>query len=87
VSAKAMKMNKTISQLLYPNRRTFFERIAISLSSQPMIRLAPAPLPGGKRRLGSRNLRRAVPLEKLSTAQRTMKARLRTNEVDPKSRN
>jgi len=77
----------TISHIFYPNRRAFFERIAMSLASQPMIKFAPAPLPGEQRRLGLRNLRKAVALEKLSTAQRSMKARLRTNEVDSKSLN
>ena len=73
------QMNKTISQMFYPNRRAFFERIATSLSLQPMIKIGPAPLPGGQP--GSRNLRKAVRLEKLSTAQRTMKALIRISQV------
>lgn len=77
-----MIMSRTISQILYPDRRAFFERIAASLSSQPMIKIGLAPLPSGHRRLGPRNLRKAVPLEKLSTAQRSMKTLLRTNQVN-----
>ena len=80
-------MNRTISQLFYPNRRAFFERIATGLLSQPIIELAPAPPPSGQRRVGSRNLRKAVPLEKLSTAQRSMKALFRTSRVNSKSLN
>ena len=79
------QMNRTISQIFYPNRRAFFERITMSLSSQPMTKLRPAPLPGGHRRLGSRNLRKAVPLERLSTAQRTMKALIRISQVKSES--
>jgi hypothetical protein len=67
-------MNATISQMFYANRQAFFEKLALSLSLHPAIKIGPAPLPSGERRLGSRNLRKAVPTETLSTAQRSMKA-------------
>ena len=57
-------MHTTIGQIAYPNRQAFFEKLALHL---------PAPLPSGKRRLGSRNIWQAVPTETLSTAQRSMK--------------
>jgi hypothetical protein len=68
-------MSATISQLFYPNWRTFFERLALTLLQQPAIKIGPAPLPAGTRRFGSQMLRKAVPTETLSTAQRSMKAR------------
>jgi len=71
-------MNATISQISYPNRQAFFEKLALSLSSQPTIKIGPAPLPGGGHRAGLRNLRKAVPTETLSTAQRSMKANRRS---------
>ena len=67
-------MNATINQISYPDRQAFFEKLALSLSSQPAIKIGPAPLPSGKHRAGLRNLRKAVPTETLSTAQRSMKA-------------
>jgi len=67
-------MNTTISQISYPGRQAFFEKLALSLSPQPAIKIGPAPLFSGGRRLGSRNMRKAVPTEMLSTAQRSMKA-------------
>jgi len=66
-------MHTTISQMLYPDRQAFFEKLALSLPPQPAIKIGPAPLPGGERRAGLRNLRSAVPTETLSTAQRSMK--------------
>jgi hypothetical protein len=66
-------MHTTISQMLYPDRQAFFEKLALSLPPQPAIKIGPAPLPGGEHRAGLRNLRSAVPTETLSTAQRSMK--------------
>jgi hypothetical protein len=66
-------MHITIGQIAYPNRQAFFEKLALHLPAQPAIKIGPAPLPSGKRRLGSRNIRQAVPTETLSTAQRSMK--------------
>jgi hypothetical protein len=71
-------MNTTISQISYPNRQAFFEKLALSLSPQPGIKIGPAPLPSGEHRAGLRNLRKAVPTESLSTAQRSMKANRRS---------
>jgi hypothetical protein len=68
------KMNTTISQISYRNRQAFFEKLARNLSLQPAIKMGPAPLPSGRPRAGLRNLRKAVPTEALSTAQRSMKA-------------
>jgi len=68
-------MQSTISQILYPNRQAFFEKLAQSLPPQPAIKIGTAPLPSGERRPGSRNMRRAVPTEALSTVQRSMGAR------------
>ena len=65
-------MYLTISQILYPNRQAFFERLAQSLPLHPAVKIGPAPLPNGKRRPGLWNMRRAVPTERLSTAQRSM---------------
>jgi len=67
-----VSMHSTISQILYPNRQAFFEKLALSLPPQPAIKIGPAPLPSGERRPGLRNLRRAVPAESLSKAQRSM---------------
>jgi hypothetical protein len=61
-------MHTTISQLLYPDRQAFFEKVALSLPPQPAIKIGPAPLPDGEHRAGLRNLRSAVPTETLSTA-------------------
>jgi hypothetical protein len=66
-------MHTTISQMLYPDRQAFFEKLALSLPPQPAIKIGPAPLPGGEHRARLRNLRSAVPAETLSTAQRSMK--------------
>jgi hypothetical protein len=65
-------MHTTIGQIAYPNRRAFFEKLAQNLPAQPAIKIGPAPLPSGGRRLGSRNMRNAVPTEALSTAQRSI---------------
>jgi hypothetical protein len=73
-------MHTTISQMLYPDRQTFFEKVALSLPPQPAIKIGPAPLPGGEYRAGLRNLRSAVPTETLSTAQRSMKAGRRSQK-------
>jgi hypothetical protein len=72
------QMHTTISQMLYPDRQAFFEKLALSLPPQPMIKIGPAPLAGGEHRAGLRNLRNAVPTETLSTAQRSMKASRRS---------
>jgi len=66
-------MHSTISQMFYPDRQAFFERLTMNLSLNPAIKIGPAPLPDGKRRWGSWKLRKAVPTETLSTAQRSMK--------------
>jgi hypothetical protein len=66
-------MHTTISQMLYPDRQAFFEKLALSLPPQPAIKIGPAPLPSGEHRPGSRNMRKAVPAEILSAAQRSMK--------------
>jgi hypothetical protein len=71
-------MQTTISQMLYPDRRAFFEKVALSLPPQPAIKIGPAPLPGGECRAGLWNLRSAVLTETLSTAQRSMKASRRS---------
>jgi len=65
-------MHTTIGQIAYPNRQAFFEKLALNLPAQPAIKIGPAPLPSGERRLGSRNMRKAVPTETLCTAQRSM---------------
>ena len=41
-------MHTTISQMLYPDRQAFFEKLALSLPPQPAIKIGPAPLPGGE---------------------------------------
>lgn len=66
-------MHATISQILYSNRQAFFENLALSLPSQPAIKIGPAPLPSGVRRAGSRNMRKVVPTQTLSTAQTSMR--------------
>jgi hypothetical protein len=68
-----LKMHTTISQMAYPDRQAFFEKLALSLPPQPAIKIGPAPLPSGEHRPGSRNMRKAVPTETLSTSQRSMK--------------
>ena len=70
-------MHPTISQMFYPDRQAFFTKLSLSLSLQPAIKTRPALLPGAERRPGSRNMRKAVPTETLSSAQRSMKARTR----------
>ncbi len=39
------QMQMTISQMFYPNRQIFFEKIAASLSPESVIRIRPAPAP------------------------------------------
>jgi hypothetical protein len=68
-------MHTTISQMLYPERKAFFEKLALSLPPQPAIKIGPAPLPGGEHRAGLRNLRSAVPTETLSMSPRSLKPR------------
>src|SRR5260370_24476711 len=46
-------MHTPISQILSPDRRAFFEKLALSLPPQPAIKIGPAPLPGGKHRAGA----------------------------------
>ena len=70
-------MHPTISQMFYPDRQAFFSKLSMSLSLQPAIKIEPVPLPSGERRPGSRHMRKAVPTETLSIAQRSMKARIR----------
>jgi len=70
-TSRKTKMHTTIGQISYPNRQAFFEKLALNLPAQPAIKIGPAPLPSGER-LGSRNMRKAVPTETLSTAQRSM---------------
>jgi hypothetical protein len=43
-------MHTTISQMLYPDRQAFFEKVALSLPPQPAIKIGPAPFPGGEHR-------------------------------------
>lgn len=43
-------MHSRSSQILYPNRQAFFEKLALSLPPQPAIKIGPAPLPSGDRR-------------------------------------
>ena len=71
------QMHTTISQMFYPDRQAFFVKLSLSLSLQPAIKIGPAPLPSGEHRPGSRNMRKAVPTETLSSAQRSMKARIK----------
>jgi hypothetical protein len=71
-------METTISQILYPDRQAFFERLAANLNSKPTLRFGAGPMPKGSPRLGSRLLRRAVPALRLSTAQRSMRLKHRS---------
>src|SRR6266849_6625505 len=71
-TSRKTKMHTTIGQISYPDRQAFFEKLALNLPAQPAIRIGPAPLPSGGRRLGLRNMRKALPTETLSTAQRSM---------------
>jgi hypothetical protein len=66
------QMHPTISQMLYPNRQAFFEKLALSLPPQPAIKIGPAPMPGGQHKQGLRIMRKALPAQSLSTAQRSM---------------
>jgi hypothetical protein len=79
----SMTMHTTISQILYPNRQAFFEKLALSLPSQPAIKIGLAPLPAGLPRAGSRNMRKAVPTQTLCTAQRGMRGPKRLLRIQP----
>ena len=68
------QMHTSINQMLYPNRQAFFEKLALSLPLQPAIKIGPAPMPSGEHKQGLRNMRKAVPAQRLSTAQRSMEA-------------
>ena len=46
-------MHTTISQMLYPDRQAFFEKLALSLPPQPAIKIGPAPLPDGEHKAGA----------------------------------
>jgi hypothetical protein len=68
------QMHPTISQMLYPNRQAFFEKLALSLPPQPAIKIGPAPMPGGQDKQGLRIMRKPAPAQSLSAAQRSMEA-------------
>jgi len=64
---------QVIDQMLYPDRQAFFfEKLALSLPPQPAIKIGPAPMPSGEHKQGLRVMRKAVPAQRLSTAQRSM---------------
>jgi plastocyanin len=63
-----------ISQSLSPNRPAFFKKLALSLPQQPGFKIGPAPVPSGKSRPGSRNMRKLASTDTLSTAQRSTRA-------------
>jgi hypothetical protein len=56
--------------MLYPDRQAFFEKLALSLPPQPAIKIGLAPMPGGEHKQGLRIVWKAVPAQRLSTAQR-----------------
>jgi hypothetical protein len=58
--------------MLYPDRQAFFEKLALSLPPQPAIKTGPAPMPSAEHKQGLRVMRKAVPAQRLSTAQRSM---------------
>jgi hypothetical protein len=58
--------------MLYADRQAFFEKLALSLPPQPAIKVGPAPMLGGEHKQGLRIVRKAVPAQRLSTAQRSM---------------
>ena len=58
-------------RLLYPDRQTFFEKLALSVPPQPAIKIGPAPMPSGGHKQGLRIVWKAVPAQRLSTAQRS----------------
>jgi len=68
------QMHPTISQMLYPNRQAFFEKLSLSLPPQPAIKIGPAPMPGGQHKQGLRIMRKPAPTQSLSAAQRNMEA-------------
>ena len=67
-------MHTSINQMLYPDRQAFFEKLALSLPPQPAIKIGPVPMPCAKHNRGLRIMRKAVPTQRLSTAQRSMEA-------------
>jgi hypothetical protein len=58
--------------MLYPDRQAFFEKLALSLPPQPTIKTGPAPIPSGEHRQGLRVMRKVVPAQRLSPAQRSL---------------
>jgi hypothetical protein len=58
--------------MLYLDRQAFFERLALSLPRQPAIKIGPAPMPSREHKQGLRVMRKTVPAQRLSTAQRSM---------------
>ena len=68
------QMHTSINQMFYPDRRAFFEKLALRLPPEPAIKIGPAPMPGGVHKQGLRVMRKAVPAQRLSTAQRSMEA-------------
>ena len=56
----------------YPDRQAFFEKLALSLAPQPAIKIKPAPMPSAEHQKGLRVMRKTVPTQRLSTAQRSM---------------
>jgi hypothetical protein len=46
--------------MLYPDRRAFFEKLALSLPPQPAIKIGPAPMPSAEHKQGLRVVRKAV---------------------------
>jgi hypothetical protein len=58
--------------MLYADQQAFFEKLALSLPPQPAIKIGPAPMPSGEHKQGLRVMRKAVPAQRLSTAQRSM---------------
>jgi hypothetical protein len=68
------QMHTSINQMLYPDRQAFFEKLALSFPPRPAIKIGPAPMPSAERKRGLWIMRRAVPTQRLSTAQRRMQA-------------
>jgi len=60
--------------MLYPDRQAFFEKLALSLPPQPAIKIGPAPMPTAEHKQGLGTMRKAVPGQRLSSAQRSMEA-------------
>ena len=66
------QMHTSINQMLYPDRQAFFEKLALSLPPRPAIKIGPAPMPSAEHKRGLWVMRKAVPTQRLSTAQRRM---------------